>query len=313
MILLTGCAGFIGSHVTERLLKEKRSVVGVDNFDDYYSSDLKEGNLAIARTYDQFCLEKGDIRDIEFLRRIFDRHEIDLVVHLAARAGVRPSILQPLLYEDVNVGGTMNILEVMRQKAVRRIIFASSSSVYGNNPKIPFAESDNVDRPISPYAATKKAGELLCYTYHHLFEFEAYCLRFFTVYGPRQRPEMAIAHFTRNVLEGKKIKLYSMGRSSRDYTYIDDIVDGVMSGIRNLNGYEIINLGGSHPIELGALVKIIESKTGRPAHCEFLPPQEGDVDTTYADISKAKRMLGYDPKHSIDEGIASYVKWLGSL
>ncbi|MGE5458277.1 MAG: GDP-mannose 4,6-dehydratase, partial [Methanococcaceae archaeon] len=250
-----------------------------------------------------FVLYKGDIRDKEFLGKVFTEVKPESVVHLAARAGVRPSIENPGLYYDVNVNGTLCLLETMLAFNVKNLVFASSSSVYGNNKKVPFNENDNVDNPISPYAASKKAGELLCYTYHHLYGFNVYCLRFFTVYGHNQRPEMAIQQFGKLVKEGKTINMYGDGSTRRDYTFIDDIVNGITASIQRVSGYQIINLGNHQTISLTDLITLIGKTIGKTPIIEQLPLQPGDVDITYADITKAAKLLDYSPTHSIVEGL----------
>jgi len=308
-LLITGGAGFIGSHLSERLLSEGRRVICLDNFDTFYDPKIKRENLSCSLEYDRFTLIEGDIRNLTLLEEIFKRRRIDAVVHIAARAGVRPSIIEPLLYYDVNVHGTLNLLEMARKYEVGKFIFASSSSVYGNNEKIPFCEEDNVDNPISPYAATKKAGELLCYTYHHLYRIPVVCLRFFTVYGPRQRPDLAIHKFTRLIYEGKAVPVYGDGTSKRDYTYIDDIIDGVTSALHAELSYEIINLGESKTVGLMEMISLLEEKLQKKASIEFLPVQPGDVPVTYANIDKARRLLGYNPKTDITDGIGRFIDW----
>jgi UDP-glucuronate 4-epimerase len=308
-ILVTGGAGFIGSHTIETLLSRGDQVVCLDNFDDYYDPSIKERNLLAASRHSGFRCVRGDIRDSTALEEAFARGPVDAVIHLAARAGVRPSLLQPELYYDVNVVGTLRLLEAMRKHKVARLVFGSSSSVYGNNEKVPFSETDPVDSPISPYAASKKAGELLCHTYHHLYGFHIFCLRFFTVYGPRQRPEMAIHQFTRKILNKEKILLYGDGTSQRDYTYIEDILEGLMRSLDRLNGYEIINLGESRTISLAALITAIERLTGVRAVIERQPMQPGDVMITYADTAKARALLGYSPRFPVEEGLAKFVEW----
>ncbi|MDD5435311.1 MAG: GDP-mannose 4,6-dehydratase, partial [Nitrospira sp.] len=280
-----------------------------DNFDTFYNPQIKRHNISKALADRSFSIIEGDIRNRKFLEEIFNRENIDTVIHIAARAGVRPSIIEPELYYDVNVYGTVNLLETIKNRAVKKFIFASSSSVYGENRKVPFSENDNVDNPISPYAATKKAGELVCYTYHHLYGMPITCLRFFTVYGPRQRPEMAIHKFTRMIYEGKTIPVYGDGTSRRDYTFIRDIVDGIIASMHSVSGYEIINLGGSDTIELSGLISLIEDALQKKAVIEWLPMQPGDVPITYADISKAGDLLGYRPKTDIKEGIKRFVEW----
>jgi len=308
-VLVTGGAGFIGSHLVERLLNEGNRVVGLDNFDDFYDPVLKRRNLSQAIRDPNFRLVEGDLRDEGILEKIFKNEKIDNIAHLAARAGVRPSIQNPLLYAEVNIRGTLNLLEACRKFGIRKFVFASSSSVYGNNPKIPFAEEDPVDNPISPYAATKKAGELICHTYHHLYEIDVACLRYFTVYGPRQRPEMAIHQFTRLIHQGKQVSLFGDGSSRRDYTYIADAVDGTMEALNRKHGYEIYNLGESQTISLLELIRAIEERLGQKALLNFLPSQPGDVERTYADIRKAEKKLNYQPKTKITEGLDHFVRW----
>jgi len=252
---------------------------------------------------------EGDIRDKGFLDDLFRRSSFGLIIHLAARAGVRPSIEQPLLYDEVNVAGTLNLLEACREFGVTDFIFGSSSSVYGKNRKVPFAEDDPLEAMISPYAVTKRAGELFCYVYHHLHGLNISCLRFFTVYGPRQRPEMAIHKFARLIEQGEKIPLYGDGTSRRDYTYIDDIIGGITGAVQNLKGYDIFNLGESQTTPLRDLISLLEQALGKKATIEELPEQPGDVPITYADITKARSLLGYDPKVGIEEGVERFVRW----
>ncbi len=308
-VLVTGGAGFIGSHLCEALLNQGHRVICVDNFDSFYDPKIKERNLAGIMNHENFALVKGDILDLSVLYSIFENNRIDTVIHLAAKAGVRPSIENPFLYQKVNVEGTVNILETMRRFAVKRLILASSSSVYGNNRKMPYSEDDNVDFAISPYAATKKACEVLSYTFHHLHAMDVLCLRFFTVYGPRQRPEMAIHYFTRSIIEGTALKMYGDGETQRDYTYIDDIIDGVLKCLDHLKGYEILNLGESQTTKLKDLVSLIEKAVNKKALIEKLPMQPGDVDITYADISKARKFIGYNPQTKIDTGVKKFVQW----
>lgn len=307
--LITGGAGFIGSHLSERLLSEGWRVVCLDNFDTFYDPQIKRNNISSALKEKYFSLIEGDIRDKRLLDNIFNKEEIDVVIHIAARAGVRPSIKEPALYYDVNVGGTLNLLEAVRGRNVKKFIFASSSSVYGENTKVPFSEEDNVDYPISPYAATKKAGELLCYTYYHLYRIPITCLRFFTVYGPRQRPEMAIHKFTRLIYEGKPVPVFGDGSSKRDYTFIEDIIEGVVKSIHSGSLYEIINLGESNTISLSDLIVLIENNLHKNAVIEKLPLQPGDVPITYADTGKARSLLGYNPQTNIKEGIRIFTEW----
>lgn len=302
-ILVTGAAGFIGSNLVRELLANGYIVTGIDNFDSFYDPAIKWANISDFQSDGNFTMRHGDIRDKEFLSVAFDESKPDCVVHLAARAGVRPSIDDPELYYDVNVKGSLILLDTMRASGVKNFVFASSSSVYGNNKKVPFSETDNVDHPISPYAATKKAGELLCYNYHHLYSFNIFCLRFFTVYGYNQRPEMAIQHFGRLLKEGKPIVMYGDGTTKRDYTYIDDIVSGIIASIERVKGYEVINLGNNDTVELKSLIDYIAEIIGKDAIIEQKPLQPGDVDITYADISKASQLLDYHPKHTIQEGL----------
>ncbi|RKY26908.1 MAG: epimerase [Planctomycetota bacterium] len=308
-ILVTGGAGFIGSHLAERLLSMQCSVTVLDDFNDYYDPALKRANVAPHLANPSYSLVEGDIRDAELLGRIFDNARFDMVVHLAARAGVRPSLKQAPLYCDVNVVGTSRLLDAAIGHGIKRFVFASSSSVYGDNEKVPFSESDPVDNPVSPYAATKRAAELVCHSYHHLYNIDIACLRFFTVYGPRQRPEMAIRKFTRLISRGEAVPLFGDGASERDYTYIDDIIDGVISVIERHRGFEIYNLGDSNPVPLARLVSLIEEALDKKAEIERLPSQPGDVRRTYADVEKARRMLGYRPRVKIEDGIARFAKW----
>ena len=316
-ILVTGGAGFIGSHLCERLLTLGHSLAVVDNFNDFYDPALKRRNIQAVRETGQrlgahLLVSEGDIRDITFLEGVFRDAAPEAVIHLAAMAGVRPSIEQPRLYADVNLNGTLNLLEVSRAAGVRRFLFASSSSVYGNNQKVPFEESDPVDNPISPYAATKKGGELLCHTWRHLYGVSIACLRFFTVYGPRQRPDLAIHKFVRLLGSGHPLPIYGDGTTSRDYTYIDDIVDGVVRALEWTAGppkYEIFNLGGATPVDLLRLVEVLERTMKLSAKLERLPMQDGDVERTYADLTKSSAMLGYRPTTELTSGIARFVSW----
>jgi UDP-glucuronate 4-epimerase len=311
-ILLTGAAGFIASHFAERLLAEGRAVVGLDSFDDFYDPNIKERNLSVARDHEDFTLFRGDIRDPELLNSLPDG--IDTIVHIAARAGVRPSISDPVLYYDVNVNGTLRLLELARERGIRRFVFASSSSVYGNQGTVPFSEDHRVDNPISPYAATKKAGELMAHAYSHLYGMTCLCLRFFTVYGPRQRPDLAIHKFARMMEAGEELPMFGDGTSQRDYTYIDDILQGVEGALKwaweNEGSYEIVNLGESRTVELGEMIKVLGQELGVTPRIRRLPMQPGDVERTFADISKARRLLGYQPTWEFREGIQSFVEWI---
>jgi Nucleoside-diphosphate-sugar epimerases len=324
-ILVTGGAGFIGSHVCERLLRDGWQIVNIDNFNDFYDQAIKQRNVEETLAYcsllniplENYIIAQGDILDPNFLKGVFSKYHPCAVIHLAAYAGVRPSIQNPELYMSVNINGTINILECMKEFSVKRHVFASSSSVYGNNVKVPFSESDPVDFPISPYAASKKAGELISYTYHHLYQMNTACLRFFTVYGPRQRPDLAIHKFTHLILSGKPVPFYGDGTTQRDYTYIDDIVDGVVKALdwtnSSKNCYDIFNLGESRTIELSQMVQTIENALGRKAELNILPVQPGDVEKTFADISKSKKILGYNPHTAFAEGINKFVQWYKKL
>lgn len=319
-ILVTGGAGFIGSHLCQRLIKLGYSPVVIDNFNNYYDPQLKRENInLIKQTLNEcnnkeqsFELFEGDIRDMDFVMNVFDKTRPIAVIHLAACAGVRPSIEDPVLYITTNIDGTVNILEGMKKYDVKRHVFASSSSVYGNNKKVPFSEADAVDHPISPYAATKKSGELICHTYHSLYKISTACLRFFTVYGPRQRPDLAINKFTRLILQDKPIPVFGDGSTRRDYTYIDDIVDGIIRAFNWTDGevkYDVFNLGENNTVTLDQMIKSIERSLGKKAIIERLPEQPGDVKQTWADISKSRSILGYDPHTSFDDGIDNFTSW----
>jgi UDP-glucuronate 4-epimerase len=308
-ILVTGGAGFIGSHVCERLLARGDQVTVIDNFNDFYDPALKRSNAALlggAR------VETADIRDREAVAQLFEQGRFDGVIHLAAMAGVRPSVLDPLHYEDVNVRGTCILLKELEARPRTKFVFASSSSVYGARDRMPFGEADDIHHPVSPYAATKRAGELLCYTHHHLYGTPTTCLRFFTVYGPRQRPEMAIAKFTRAILAGRPIPFYGDGSTRRDYTYIDDIVDGVVAALDRCAGYAIYNLGESATTSLSELVGILGELCGRTPILDRQPLQPGDVPLTCADVTKARAELGYTPRVPVSEGLRRYVEWCRS-
>ncbi len=308
-ILVTGAAGFIGSNVCEHLIAQNHKVIGIDNFDAFYPRKIKNSNLEQLLSDNNFTFYESDIRDKDALNSIFSSNQIDVVIHLAAKAGVRPSIDSISEYYDVNVNGTVNLLESMKAHGVVKMLYASSSSIYGNNSKVPFSEEDRVDNPISPYASTKKSGELLCHVYCHLYKFDITCLRFFTVFGPRQRPDLAIHKFTRLIDEGLVLPFYGDGTTSRDYTYIDDIVNGIDCALNALDGYRIYNLGESRVISLKNLVETIEKILDKKAVLEFLPLQPGDVNTTYADISKARLEIGYEPKTDIETGIEKFINW----
>lgn len=320
-VLITGGAGFIGSHLCEAILRCNGKVYVIDSFNDYYDPGIKRNNIQEIRHFmmrnkisdSMFKLYEGDIRDKNLLDKVFG-NKIDIVIHLAAMAGVRYSIFNPQLYYDVNITGTLNLLEKCKDKGINKFIFASSSSVYGNNRKVPFSEADNVDFPISPYAATKKSGELLCHTYHHLYGISIACLRFFTVFGPRQRPDLAIHKFTKLIMEDKAIPFYGDGSTERDYTYIEDIVGGILKAIKWIDKdeckYDIFNLGGDHTVSLKEMVYTIESVLGKKAKYEMLPMQPGDVNRTCADISHSKEKINYEPGVSFRTGIIKFIDWI---
>lgn len=308
-VLVTGGAGFIGSHVSRRLLDQGRRVVVLDNFDPYYEASIKRGNVADVSARPEYRLVEGDIRDASTLDTLFAEERFDGVIHLAARAGVRPSIEDPATYTSVNLVGTTALLEACRAHGVRRFAFGSSSSVYGNNEKVPFSEDDLVDHPISPYAATKKAGEALCHAHHHLFGIAVACLRFFTVYGPSQRPDLAIHKFTRKIDRGETIEQFGDGSSSRDYTYVDDIVRGVIAAFDRMTGFHVWNLGGSNTVRLSELIRLISGALGKEPNIRVLPQQPGDVDRTWADVAKAKADLDWEPTVAIEDGIERFIRW----
>lgn len=308
-ILLTGGAGFIGSHLAERLLERGLELVILDNLNDFYDPRIKVRNLDEICGKGDFILCQQNLLDQKALAELFRQHRPQVVIHLAAYAGVRPSLQDPALYGEVNITGTTLLLEQARQQGVRHFIFGSSSSVYGVNSKAPFHEEDPVANPISLYAATKRAGELLCSVYHHNYQLPVTCLRFFTVYGPRQRPEMAIHKFTRQIEEGGEIQVYHEGRSERDYTYINDIVEGILAALDRPGGFEIFNLGNSRTVVLLELIRLIEKALGKEARMQLMPAQPGDVPLTYADIARAREKLGFAPLTPIEEGIEKFVKW----
>lgn len=312
-ILITGGAGFIGSSLADRLIDRGFRVIVVDNFNDYYDPSIKECNISSHIGNNNYKLYRADIEDISSLQEIFSTTKIDIVVHLAARAGVRPSLLDPLAYMKTNVLGTVNILECMKTFGVKKMVFASSSSVYGNCDSELFSENLKVTEPISPYAASKSACEQIIYTYTHLYDIKAVCLRFFTVYGPRQRPDLAISKFTRLIMQNKPLELYGDGSTVRDYTYIEDIVDGVYSAIKyDKTPYEIINLGGGEPVSLINMVKTLEKALGLQAKICRKPMQPGDVHKTACDLKKAASLLGYSPKVSFEAGIHQYIDWINT-
>jgi UDP-glucuronate 4-epimerase len=310
-ILITGGAGFIGSHLVDRLLAESGwRITVVDDFNDFYDPAIKRENVRARLGNPDFKLVEADIRNFEAVSRAFAETDFDCIVHLAARAGVRPSLKEPRLYVETNINGTLNLLELARTHGVRQFVFGSSSSVYGMNAKVPFSEADPIFNPISPYAATKAAGELVCHSYAHLYDMRLVCLRFFTVYGARQRPDLAIHKFAKLISAGKPIPVFGDGTTRRDYTYVDDIIAGVRAAIDyDQSNYEVINLGESRTVELRELVKLLEKELDRHAEIDWQPPQPGDVPQTFADITKARRLLGYNPQTQIEEGIGKFVEW----
>jgi UDP-glucuronate 4-epimerase len=311
-ILVTGVAGFIGSHVVDALISRGDKVIGIDNLDPYYSSISKLRNLSEIsdKNFKYFCI---DFNDYNALEKIFLKHNFDKIVHVGAKAGVRTSLKNPNAYVDANIKGTLNIFELARKNNINKIVLASSSSVYGNNDKVPFSETDIVDMPISSYAASKKSVELFAHVYHHLYGMDITCLRIFTAYGPRGRPDMAIYKFTKRIDEGTPIDMYGDGTSQRDYTFIEDIVSGIIASLDKEMGYEVINLGNSQTVELKKLISIIEENLGKKAIINKKPMQPGDVERTFADISKAKKLLGYNPQTNIEEGIKKFVEWYMSV
>jgi len=313
-ILVTGGAGFIGSHLVDRLLGEGSwRVTVVDDLNDFYSPEIKRANIAGHLQNPDYKLVEADIRDSAAMAAMFDETGFDVIVHLAARAGVRPSLSEPKLYAETNINGTLNLLDLAREHDIKQFVFGSSSSVYGINTKVPFAEDDRIHQPISPYAATKAAGELLCHTYTHLYGIRCICLRFFTVYGARQRPDLAIHKFSRLISEGKPIPVFGDGSMRRDYTYIDDIIQGVRAAMDyDATMYEVFNLGESQTTELRELISLLEQNLDMHAIIDRQPMQPGDVPTTFADISKSREILGYDPTTKIEDGIPKFVEWFRS-
>ncbi|MFH0875960.1 MAG: GDP-mannose 4,6-dehydratase [archaeon] len=307
-ILVTGAAGFIGSHSVQELLKRGNLVIGIDNLNDYYDPKIKEENVKRI-SCNNFILYKKDIRDSASLKEIFEKHRPKKIIHLAAMAGVRRSILEPLLYFDVNVNGTIALLELAKEHQIENFVYASSSSVYGNNNKIPFNENDETALQVSPYAASKKCGEVICKSYSQTFGLNITALRFFTVYGPSGRPDMAPYKFTDLIFKGRPIEMYGDGNSLRDYTYISDIVSGVISACEHNYKFEIINLGDSNPVKLKDFIGIIEKNLGKKADIITKPMPKGDVDRTFADITKAKKLLSYEPKVKIEIGMKSFIEW----
>ena len=310
-ILVTGGAGFIGSHLVDRLLStDDNTVTVIDDFNDFYSPDIKRANVTDHLKSERYTLVEADIRNRQALDQLFEKQQFDCIVHLAARAGVRPSLAEPELYAETNINGTLNLLELARTTAVNQFVFGSSSSVYGINAKVPFSEDDPIRQPISPYAATKAAGELICHTYSHLYGLRCVCLRFFTVYGARQRPDLAIHKFARLMTSGKPIPVFGDGSTRRDYTYIDDIISGVMAAIvYDESNYDVFNLGESETVELRELISILEKTLDCHAIIDQQPSQPGDVPQTFADITKARQLLGYNPQTHIEDGIKKFVEW----
>lgn len=308
IVLVTGGAGFIGSHLCEKLLRLGHDVINIDNFNSYYDPLIKRRNCIEAQAKQNYNLIEGDIRDKVFLEQVFKKYKIDIIIHLAALAGVRKSIENTLEYVDVDIKGTVNLLEFSKMYNIKKFIFASSSSVYGFNGT-PFKEKDSVISQASPYAVAKLSGELFCRNYNRLYGIPIVCLRFFTVYGPRQRPEMAIHYFTRCIEEGTEITIFGNGKSSRDYTYIEDILQGIIASMQVKSSFDIFNLGGAEPVTLNDLIYIIEKKLGKTAKKVYLGNQQGDVEHTYADITKAKKQLGYSPKIRLEEGVERFIHW----
>lgn len=308
-VLITGGAGFIGSHVAEKLVTQGVEVVIIDDFNDYYPPEEKHKNIALLKEGVAVRVYEEDIRNGAAIDKIFAKERPEVVIHLAARAGVRPSLEEAKLYEEVNLGGTVNMLEAAVTHGVSNFVFASSSSVYGDNEKIPFSEADVTDHPISPYAATKKAGELLCYTYHSIYKLPVTCLRFFTVYGPRQRPDLVIRKFMELMAQGETIPIYGDGSMKRDYTYIDDIAHGVITAASSAHEYEVVNLGNSHPVSLNELIDTLERVMGKIAKKDYRPTPATEVKVTYAHTAKAEQVLGYRPNTLLEDGVRKMYEW----
>lgn len=317
VILVTGCAGFIGSHLTERLLKDGYNVVGIDNFDPFYDRSIKERNMEAFSAHSSFRFFELDLADGAVLNERLAAIQLDAIVHLAGKAGVRPSIEDPQAYIKANIVATQNLLDLMKNRGIRKMAFASSSSVYGNSTEIPFLETQDVSNPISPYAFTKKACELINYTYHTLYGLDMINMRFFTVFGPRQRPDLAIHKFTKLILNKAEIPMFGDGSTSRDYTYYEDTVDGICKALKYLFShdkvYETVNLGNNQPVKLTDMIAAIEKATGEKANIKQLPMQAGDVDITYANIDKAKNLFDYNPQYSFEEGVQNFVEWYQKL
>ena len=309
-ILLTGGAGFIGSHLAQRLLQEGKCLAIVDDFDDFYSEDLKRANLEAVRAVGEFHFFQADIRSSEQLRKAFAAFQPDAVIHLAARPGVRPSFAQPEAYTSINVGGTTQVLEASRLHGVQRFVFGSSSSVYGLSSCGPFREDADIRHPLSIYAATKVAGEAMAFTYAHAYGLSVVCVRLFTAYGPRQRPDLAIRKFSGMILRGEEVPIFGDGSLLRDYTYVDDIADGIVLALNARGNFDVYNIGNSNPISINEMVRILGRALGKPARCKYLPTPPGEMLLTHADVTKAREALGYSPKVTIQEGIRRYAEWL---
>lgn len=308
-ILVTGSAGFIGFHLSKKLLTEGREVVGIDNINDYYDPNLKKERLKVLSSYNNFTFYHKDICDFPALEQIFKKHDIEKVCHLAAQAGVRYSLINPFAYQKSNLEGFLNVIEVSKRVRVKNFVYASSSSVYGNSRKLPFSVKDNVDKPISIYAATKRSNELMAYSYSYLYELPCIGLRFFTAYGPYGRPDMALFIFTKRILNDKPIDVYNFGKMKRDFTYIDDVVSGIVSALNKNYRYEIFNLGNHKSIDLMDFIHIIESNIGKKARINYLPLQPGDIPETFADIKDSQEKLDFYPKTPIEEGIKKFFDW----
>ncbi len=308
-ILVTGSAGFIGFHAAKRLLEDGHIVIGADNFNDYYDPSLKEARNAILEGFEGYKLYRGDLSDESLVEQIFTENKIDQICHLAAQAGVRYSLENPRVYIKSNINAFLNILEAARNYNIKDLVYASSSSVYGNNQKVPFSVSDSVDNPISLYAVTKKADELMAHTYSHLFDINTTSLRFFTVIGPYGRPDMAPILFASAISKEKEIKVFNFGKMKRDFTYIDDIVDGILLALEKTNGYQIFNLGNNKPVELEYFISCIEKEIGKSAKKKYMELQPGDVLETFADIEHTKKVLGWEPKTSTEEAIKTFIGW----
>jgi len=311
-ILVTGCAGFIGSNLVDALLMQDYEVAGIDNFNDYYSPDVKESNLKNAKKNKNFKLYRADILDLERLKKIFNENQLDVVIHLAARAGVRPSLTDPHLYANVNVLGTVNLLKLSVEHKVAKFIFGSSSSVYGDSPKIPFTEDDLCQDIVSPYGASKRAAEFFVESFNKCFGLDAVVLRFFTVYGQRGRPDMAPALFTNAILKNEEIQIFGNGQASRDFTFIEDIIDGIVKALDAGNGFEVINLGGSKPVSVSDFIKTLEEVIGKSAKLKFGPKVNGDVQSTWANTKKAETLLKWKSKYTLKQGLSAYVDWYKS-